>query len=344
MARPLRQDLRQLFAVLRLHGQQDLVGQDGPGKVVLGRQGGEHLGLRLLVGGGEQLRLPAGQISLLHVENGVTALAGSPVQSPDVRIGTEARDHRLLFAEGTDGVNPVPEQRRLLEVEGLRLRLHLGGHVPEQLLAPPLQQLHRLLDPAVIRFCCHLRPAESVAPAHVEVQTGALCPDIPWEFPATGRQPQGHTHRVQGLAGLEPTAEGPKVPGGVIGHLVHQGEAGVCLFGQADEGVPLVVLQQDVVAGHVPLDKGVLQHQGLELAGDEDGVEAVHLRHHVPRLGGVGGAVLEILAHPVFQLLGLAHVDDPACFVHHQIDARRQWQVVGLLPQLFLCHARRPLA
>ena len=59
---------------------------------------------------------------------------------------------------------------------------------------------------------------------------------------------------------------------------------------------------------------------------------------------GVGGAVLEILAHPVFQLLGLAHVDDPACFIHHQIDARRQWQVVGLLPQLFLCHARRLLA
>ena len=339
MARPLRQDLRQLFAVLRLHGQQDLVGQDGPGQVVLGRQGGEHLGLRLLVGGGEQLRLPAGQISLLHVENGVTALAGSPVQSPDVRIGTEARDHRLLFAEGTDGVNPVPEQRRLLEVEGLRLRLHLGGHVPEELLALSLQQLHRLLDPAIVLLRRHLRAAEPVAPAHVEVQAGPLRPDVPGELPAAGGQPQGGQHRVQGLPGLEPAAEGAEVPGGVLGHPVHHGEPGICLLGQADEGIPLVVLQQDVVARHMPLDEGVLQHQGLELAGDEDGVKVVHLGHHVPGLGGVGGAVLKILAHPVFQLLGLAHVDDLAGLVHHQIDAGGQGQVIGLLPQLFPCHA-----
>ena len=31
-----------------VHGQQDLLGQDGPGQVVLGGQGGEHLRLRLL--------------------------------------------------------------------------------------------------------------------------------------------------------------------------------------------------------------------------------------------------------------------------------------------------------
>ena len=273
------------------------------------------------------------------MEDGVAALAGAPVQPPDVRVRAEAGDDGLLLPQGADGIDPVPEHGRLLEVEFLRLRLHLGGHVPEELLALSLQQLHRLLDPAIVLLRRHLRAAEPVAPAHVEVQAGPLRPDVPGEFAIAGGQPQGGQHRVQGLPGLEPAAEGAEVPGGVLGHLVHQGEAGIRLPGQADKGVALVVLQQDVVAGHVPLDEGVLQHQGLELAGDEDGVKVVHLGHHVPGLGGVGGAVLKILAHPVFQLLGLAHVDDLAGLVHHQIDAGGQGQVIGLLPQLFPCHA-----
>ena len=136
-----------------------------------------------------------------------------------------------------------------------------------------------------------------------------------------------------------PPAEGAEVPGPVLGDAVGEGEAGVGLVREADEGVALVVLQEDVVAGHVPLDEGVLQHQGLELALDEDGVEVVHLGHHGPGLLRVGRGLLEVLAHPVAELLGLAHVDDLTGLIHHQVDPRLQRQGVGLLPQFRACHS-----
>ena len=301
MPRPFRQHLREVFAVpLRLKGQQNLMGQNGPGQVVLGRQGGEHLLLPFLHGGGEQLRLPARQVPLLHVEDGVAALPRPPVQAPDVRVGAEPGNDRLLFGKGADGVDPVPEGRRLLEPQGLRLRLHLPGHLPEKVLGLALQHLAGLADAALVFLRRHLRAAEAVAPAHVEVQAGPLRPHVPGKFSAAGGQAQRGEHRVQGLAGLKPAAEGAEVPGPVAGPLVGHGEAGIGIPGQAHEGVALVVFQQDVVAGHMALDEGVLQHQGLELAGDEDGVKVVHLGHHLPRLCGVGGAVLKVLAHPVF--------------------------------------------
>ena len=314
------------------------MGQNGPGQVILSGDGGEHLLLALVDGGGEQLRLPAGQVPLLHVQNGVAALAGAPVKAPDVRVGTQPGDDRLLFAQGGDGVDPVPDGRRLLKPQGLRLRLHLSGHLPQELLGLALQQLAGLPDPAVILLRRHLRAAEAVAPAHMEIQTGPLRPDVPGKFPAAGGQPQGRAHGVQRLAGLEPAAEGAEVLRPVVGAFVHHGKAGIGSPGQTDEGIALVILQQDVVAGHMPLDEGVFQHQGLELAGDKNGVEFVHLGHHLPGLGRVAGTVLEILAHPVFQFFRLAHVNDLTRLVHHEIDAGGQGQVVGFFPQFVLCH------
>ena len=78
------------------------------------------------------------------------------------------------------------------------------------------------------------------------------------------------------------------------------------------------------------LDEGVLQHQRLKLAGDEDGIEMVYLGYHLPCFSRVGGAVLKVLAHPVFQLFGFAHIDNFSGFIHHQVYAGMQGQGVGL--------------
>ena len=54
VARPLRQHLGKLRAVvLRFEGQKDFVGQDGAGKIILGRQCREHFRLFLFYGGGK---------------------------------------------------------------------------------------------------------------------------------------------------------------------------------------------------------------------------------------------------------------------------------------------------
>ena len=74
--------------------------------------------------------------------------------------------------------------------------------------------------------------------------------------------------------------------------------------------------------GLVPLDEGVFQHQGLKLTLGDDDVEVRHLFHHGRHLGQV--FPVEIAADPVFQLLGLAHVDDLALLVEHDVHARQQ--------------------
>ena len=149
---------------------------------------------------------------------------------------------------------------------------------------------------------------------------------------------EGRPHRVQGGAGLLPHPIGPEVPRPVVGHPADDGEFRIRLPAEADEGIPLVVLEKDVVPGHVLLDERVLQHQRLELAAHDDGVEVVHQPHHGVRLDVVAPARLKILAHPVFQLFGLAHVDDLAVLPVHQVDPGSQRQAVGFFQQFFLCH------
>ena len=69
------------------------------------------------------------------------------------------------------------------------------------------------------------------------------------------------------------------------------------------------------------LDEGALQHQGLKLGLNHDDIKVVDLAHHGPGLFVVPGLILKVLAHPVFQRLGLAHVDDLAAGVLHDIHA-----------------------
>ena len=90
--------------------------------------------------------------------------------------------------------------------------------------------------------------------------------------------------------------------------------------------------------GLMALDKGVFQYQRLKLRPYHNGVEVVHRGHHGPGLLVVSPPGLEILAHPVFQLFGLAHVDDLARLVHHDVYARLQGQAVRLFQKLCFRH------
>ena len=88
----------------------------------------------------------------------------------------------------------------------------------------------------------------------------------------------------------------------------------------------------------MPLDEGIFQDQGLKLAVGNDDVKVVDLGHHGPGLFGVGGQIGKILAHPVFQGLGLAHIDDLALGVLHDVYARLEGQAVGFFFQFVKGH------
>ena len=90
----------------------------------------------------------------------------------------------------------------------------------------------------------------------------------------------------------------------------------------------LVVAPLHVEARAVLLDQLVLEEQRLFLARDDDGLQraeqAIEQGDEGPRVGGAG---VEIAAHPVREVDRLADVDDPAGLVLHQVHA-------GLIRQL----------
>ena len=277
VACPFGQRLGQFLTFTRIHGQQDLAGQDGTGQIILRRQRGEHLFFRFLDGRGEKLRFPSRQIAVLHVQHGITALAAAAVDAPDVGIGTKARDDGLFFRQRADGLDAVTNGRRLLKAQSLRFGFHFLLHLPQQLLGLAFQQLHRLSDATAVFLRRHGRAAEAVTAAHVEIQARPFRADIPREFSIAGRQTQRSQHGVQRLSGLKAAAEGAEIPRPVIRRAAHHGKAGIFFPRQADEGIALIIFQQDVIAGHMALDEGIFQHQRLKLAGDENRVEAVDL-------------------------------------------------------------------
>ena len=119
----------------------------------------------------------------------------------------------------------------------------------------------------------------------------------------------------------------------------YEGEAGIGhTLLQTDEGIALVVLQKNVIAGLMALDKGVFQHQRLKFRAYENGVKPIHLRDHHPRFGVVGRAALEILADAVFQFFRLAHIDHKTRLVHHQVDTGHKRKGIGFFQQLLSVH------
>ena len=90
----------------------------------------------------------------------------------------------------------------------------------------------------------------------------------------------------------------------------------------------------------MPLDERIFQDQGFEFAGGNNHLKVGHFFNHGRDLREV--LAVEITAHAVFELLGLADVDHLAVLVEHDIHARQQRQTRGLLAQCFAQTRRLP--
>ena len=279
------------------------------------------------------------QVPGQEMEHRKAALGIPQKQAAHVHIRAQGGHHLLALAQQLDGLDPVPVLGGGLKPQGLGGLLHLFG---ELLLHRPkiaLQQLHRLANALPVLLLGHLRAAPAVAVAQVMVQTGPLLADIPGELFLAGGQVQSQGDGVQNLVGVAPGAVGPKVFCPVLRRPAHQGEPGIPgIQVEPDIGIAFVVLQQNIILGLVPLDQGALQHQGLELAVRQDHIKVVDLTHHGPGLFGVAGQIQKILADPVPQRLGLAHIDHRVGGVHHDIHPGMQGERMGFILQFFFCH------
>ena len=102
------------------------------------------------------------------------------------------------------------------------------------------------------------------------------------------------------------------------------------LVGDAEVRVRLVVAEQDVVLGLVLLDEAVFEQQRVELGVNDGELQPHNLRHHAARFLVVASRLVEVARNPVFQVLGLADVNQVAGFVEVAVHAGLVGQVADL--------------
>ena len=264
---------------------------------------------------------------------------GAAEEADGVRVRVHGADYPLAVAQALHGADAVAQRGGDLEPELLSRGLHLGGETLRELFCASGEHQLGLCYRGAVLF--RRRPAGAApagAGAHMVIEAGPRLVYVAREAARTGGQLEGLAHGVYYVLCQAPPSKGAEILGAVLNHAVRQREARVlALHVQADEGIALVVLEQDVVVRLVALYERVFQHQRLEFALDYDDVEVVHLGHHGRDLGQVFAA--EIACHAVFERLGLAHVYDLAADVLHYIHAGQQRQAVGLVAQ-FVCFRR----
>ena len=238
------QQLLQGLRVLRQGRHADLLRCRAPARVILPQHGGEGLPLVLLGSGGEDLYLPAQEVSLLQMQHAEAPAHLAPVQAPYIRVGAHPGNDPLGLAQHAHRPNAVPQGGGPFKVQLLRRLGHLLLHLPGQGPVVAAENTRRLLRaPLILRLSRPLRAAEAVAFSDVQIQAGPLFSDVPGEFPAAGGELQRPAYRLNGQPGLPPPAKGPEVPGTVLLRPAHQTKPGVRRpLVQAHKGVALVVL------------------------------------------------------------------------------------------------------
>mgnify|MGYP004716513263 CR=1 FL=1 len=129
--------------------------------------------------------------------------------------------------------------------------------------------------------------------------------------------------------------KGPKYRAPSSSAFTRQSEPGVGGPGvQPDEGVSLVVLEQDVVARLEALDHVVLEQERLALAGDDRVAQVGDPGDHDPHFRALVRFRREVGVDPPVQVFRLAHVDHLSVGAQKLVDAGRLGQQGDLLFEL----------
>ena len=250
---------------------------------------------------------------------------------------------KLFLSKGLDGLHAVPQLGGPLEFQGFRGRVHLLPDLLRYGFVTPGQKRCRLPDPLQVFRLIRHAPAPAVTVPHLIIQAGTVLPDGLGKFLSAARELEGQTKGVDNFLRQIPAAVGTEITGPVLQDLCRQHQRRVWLGEiQAKIREAFIVLQQDVVLRHIPLDQAAFQHQRLEFGSGDDDVKMVYLGYHQPGLRTVGRGVDEILTDPVFQLLGFPDIDDLICLVLHEVNPGRKRKGQRGLPQFFFGQRNPP--
>jgi len=112
--------------------------------------------------------------------------------------------------------------------------------------------------------------------------------------------------------------KGTEIDGFIIHHGTGAEHPGIGFMGNADHRIGFTILQADIITGLPLLDQIILKDQGFVFTLGMNGFYLFHPGHQK------GGLPLffsgEIGINPVFQILGLPHIDNLLPLVFHDID------------------------
>jgi hypothetical protein len=155
--------------------------------------------------------------------------------------------------------------------------VHLRGEARRQLLVPPREEEDDVPDGVVVgRLRRQARDARPEAGVHVVVEAGARKRAV--DLDAAGADLEHPLHHLHRPAAGARRQERPEVAVPVLQDAARDvGARPLLPRRHLDVRVGLVVPQQDVVAGLVLLDEGVLEGEGLALGVRDDRVDRLEL-------------------------------------------------------------------
>ena len=228
----------------------------------------------------------------------------------------------------------IPDGRCLFIPHGRRCVLHILLQFFQDAFIIPAQETQDSLHHLPVCLFSALSGAGRKAPADIIVHTGT--------FQGFGRQRlcagtdrENIPHSFDYLANSIGADIRSEIPCAVLLHFPAELQPWKRLpHINLQIGIVLVILQQDIVIGFMKLDQVAFQDQRFQVGLAQQDVKIIDMGNHRCHFGRMG-CITEIAPHPVFQVDRLAHIDNLACRVLHQVATGRVRKHPDLLFQLF---------
>ena len=230
----------------------------------------------------------------------------------------------------------VAQLRRLLEFMRQRRLLHLHVELLFQLLALAVEEFTRRLHLIDILLVGDVPDARRRTPLHVAVET-VFVVRVRGRERTAAAQVELASHQMERVAQRAGVREWTEVTRAIIRAQPREGEArnGIVEV-HLHQQEAFVVAEADVVARMKFLDQLAFEQQRLRLAPDRVDVEVVDGIDEGVELQVPAHAArrVEVLVHALAQIPRLAHVDDRAEAVLHQIHARLVGKLAEFVPNV----------
>ena len=235
-------------------------------------------------------------------------------------------DDLLLFGDALGRLESIPVDGGQLKLEILGRPIHLGLQLAEHPVRVAVEKVHQLLDGGAIFLAALLADAGTAAHLDVVVETGAGI--VAGDGAVAVQVGKDTAQRIERSIAVGGAGVGAEVARPVLLHPAHDLDTREILLPvDLDVGKLAVVLEPDVVVRPVALDQLVLEDQRFQLGLGHPPGDVLDLGHQRLGFGVLLGRGMEIAAHPVLEHDGLAHIDDLALPIAHEVAARLVRQI-----------------